>query len=129
MFSCEICEIVKNIFFTERLRWLLQNISFFNSSKGLWILIINKFAATQKGWLKIIFWILIKKSICHHLLVGISMIRSSHGRCSVLRGVLKIFAKFTGKHLCQSLFLNKFAGLRPATLSKRDSGTGVFRWI
>ena len=28
--------------------------------------------------------------------------------------VLRKFAKFTGKHLCQSLFLNKVAGLRPA---------------
>ena len=27
------------------------------------------------------------------------------------KGVLKNFAKFTGKHLCQSLFLNKVAGL------------------
>ena len=26
-------------------------------------------------------------------------------------GVLKNFAKFTGKHLCQSLFFNKVAGL------------------
>ena len=45
---------------------------------------------------------------------------------------VKNFAKFTGKHLCQSLFLdkvagliytslflNKVAGLRPATLSKK----------
>ena len=29
------------------------------------------------------------------------------------------FAKFTGKHLCQSLFFNKVAGLRPATLLKK----------
>ena len=35
------------------------------------------------------------------------------------KGVLKNFAKFTGKHLSQSLFFNKFAGLRPATLSKK----------
>ena len=28
-------------------------------------------------------------------------------RCSVKRCVLKTFAKFTGKHLCQSLFLTK----------------------
>ena len=28
-------------------------------------------------------------------------------RCSVKKGVLKNFAKFTGKHLCQSLFFNK----------------------
>ena len=27
------------------------------------------------------------------------------------KGVLKNFTKFTGKHLCQSLFLNKVAGL------------------
>ena len=38
--------------------------------------------------------------------------RSSHRRCSLDKGVLKHFAKFTGKHLCQSLFLNKVAGLR-----------------
>ena len=28
-------------------------------------------------------------------------------------GVLRNFAKFTGKHLCKSLFFNKDAGLRP----------------
>ena len=38
--------------------------------------------------------------------------RSSHRRCSVDKGVLKSFTKFTGKHLCQSLFFNKVAGLR-----------------
>ena len=32
-------------------------------------------------------------------------------RCSVRKGVLRNFAKFTGKHLCQSLFFNKVAGL------------------
>ena len=35
------------------------------------------------------------------------------------KGVLKNFAKFTGKHLCQSLFFNKVAGLKPATLFKK----------
>ena len=40
------------------------------------------------------------------------------------KGVLK-----TRKHLCQSLFFNKVAGLRPAILLERDSGTGVFRWV
>ena len=38
--------------------------------------------------------------------------RSSHRRFSVKKGVLKNFAKFTGKHLCQILFFNKVAGLR-----------------
>ena len=38
----------------------------------------------------------------------------------------KITQKFIGKPLCQSLFLNKVASLRPASLfEKRDSGTGV----
>ena len=35
------------------------------------------------------------------------------------KGVLENFAKFLGKHLCQSLFFNKVAGLRPATLLKK----------
>ena len=33
--------------------------------------------------------------------------------------ILKDFAKFTRKHLCQSLIFNKIAGLRPATLLKK----------
>ena len=45
--------------------------------------------------------------------------RSSHQGCSVRKGVLRNFAKFTGKHLCQSLFFNKVTGLRPATLLKK----------
>ena len=44
------------------------------------------------------------------------------------KGVLKNFAKFTGKYLCRSLFFNKVKSLKPATLLKRDSGTGVFLW-
>ena len=32
---------------------------------------------------------------------------------------IRNFAKFTGKHLCQSLFFNKVAGLRPTNLLKK----------
>ena len=35
------------------------------------------------------------------------------------KGVLKNFAKFTGKHLYGSLFYNKVAACKPATLSKK----------
>ena len=35
------------------------------------------------------------------------------------KNVLKNFAKFTGKHLCQSLFCNKVAGCQPANLLKK----------
>ena len=45
--------------------------------------------------------------------------RSSHPEVFCTKGVLKSFAKFTGTHLCQSLFYNKVADLRPATLLKK----------
>ena len=35
------------------------------------------------------------------------------------KGVLRNFAKFTGKHLCQRLFFNKVAGLSPVTLLRK----------
>ena len=38
--------------------------------------------------------------------------RSSHQRCSVRKGALKNFTKFTGKNPCKSLFFNKIAYLR-----------------
>ena len=45
--------------------------------------------------------------------------KSSHRRCSVRKGALRNFPKFTGKHLCQSLFFNKITGPRPVTLFKK----------
>ena len=48
-----------------------------------------------------------------------TLLRSSHRRCPIKKCVLKNFAKFTGKHLCQSLLFNKVVGLRPATLLKK----------
>ena len=56
--------------------------------------------------------------ICHsrhhkHLLVN--TIRSSRPELFCKKGVLKNFAKFTGKHQCQSLFFTKVEVLRPAT--------------
>ena len=43
------------------------------------------------------------------------------------KGVLRNSTKLTAIHLCQSLFFNKVAGLRPATSLKKGSGTGVFQ--
>ena len=45
--------------------------------------------------------------ILAHFRSIIALYRSTQRRCSVKRGVIKNFAKFTGKHLCQSLFLIK----------------------
>ena len=45
--------------------------------------------------------------------------RSSHREAFCKKGILKNFAKFTGKHLCQGLFFSKVAGLRAVTLLKK----------
>ena len=49
-----------------------------------------------------------------------SLSRNSRPEVFCKKGVLKIFAKFTGKRLCQRLFLNKFGGLSPAALLKKS---------
>ena len=54
-------------------------------------------------------------SISYFVLIS----RSSHPEVFCKKGVLRNFAKFTGKHLRQRLFFNKVAGLRPAFLLKK----------
>ena len=49
--------------------------------------------------------------------------RSSHQRCSVQKVVLRNFTKFTGKHLCQCLFLKKLQRLQRI---KNETLTQVF---
>ena len=56
----------------------------------------------------------------------VACVRSSHQRCSIKKGVLRNFAKFTEKHLCQSLFLNKVSGLKPASFIKKETLAQVF---
>ena len=46
------------------------------------------------------------------------MSRSSRLEVFYRKGVLRNFAKFTGKDLCQSLFFNKVAGLRTHFLTE-----------
>ena len=48
------------------------------------------------------------------------VIRSSHPKCSVKKRVLRNFAKFTGKNLCQSLFFNKLQASVCNFIEKRD---------
>ena len=43
--------------------------------------------------------------------------RSSRPEMLCKKGVLRNFTKFKGKHLCQSLFFNKVAGLRRLLLT------------
>ena len=45
--------------------------------------------------------------------------RSSHWRSSLRKGAFKNLAKYTGKHLLQSLFFNEVTGFKPTTLLKK----------
>ena len=60
-----------------------------------------------------------KLSMCFLLRSLTGGVRSNHRRCFVKIGVLRNIAKFTVKHLCQSLFFNKVADPRPATSLKK----------
>ena len=65
---------------------------------------------------------------CHNILHHrfLTAFRSSRPEVFCKKGVVKNFAKLTGKHLCQSRFFNKVAGLNPATLLKRETLEQVF---
>ena len=45
---------------------------------------------------------------------GVSCFEAATGNVLLKKGVLKNFAKLTGKHLCQNLIFNKVVGFRPA---------------
>ena len=56
----------------------------------------------------------------------INRFRSSRPEVFCKIGVVKKFAKFTGKHSRQGLFFNKVAGLRPATVLRKRLWRRVF---
>ena len=51
--------------------------------------------------------------------------RSNQQRCSVKKGVLRNFVKFTGKHLCLSLFFIRVAG-QACNFIKKETLAKVF---
>ena len=108
VFSCKFCEIYKNTF-SYRTPPVAASVNsctvtnFWSSKNSL----VKSFQKSIK-----VYW-----SDWHY--------RSSHRRCSIRKGALRNLAKFTGKHLFQSLFFNKLTGLRPA----QKSNAGVFLWI
>ena len=53
------------------------------------------------------------------------LLRNNHRSCSVRKSVLRNFAKFTGKYLCQSLSLNKVAG-QACNFIKKETLARVF---
>ena len=52
-----------------------------------------------------------KARVISHFVEDLIVDRSSHWKCSVRKVVLRISAKFRGKHLGQGLFFDKVAGL------------------
>ena len=52
--------------------------------------------------------------------------RGSRLKVFYKKNVIDIFAKLTWKHLCQSLYFNKVANLKPSTLLKKETPTQVF---
>ena len=54
------------------------------------------------------------------------LFKSSRPEVFCEKGVLIDVKKFTGKHLCRSLFFNKLRGLRPAILLKKRFSHGCF---
>ena len=67
---------------------------------------------TELVWLHFSEIVYLYKFIYHFSRVSMVLKRnrSSHRRCSARKGILRNFAKLTGKHLCQSLFFNKVTG-------------------
>ena len=112
--------------------WLkikLQNWEWVRMSHQYWLTVGHGVAKQKKRlderalryWIK---WSHLKTHIrILKLQVHVYKYRSSHQRCSVRKGVLRNFAKFIGRHLCQHFFFNKTADPRPATVLKKDSGT------
>ena len=47
------------------------------------------------------------------------LVRRSRPDVFCIKGVLRNYTNWTGKHMYQSLFLNKVTGLRPATLLRK----------
>ena len=101
-FPVNIAKIFRTAFFKEHLQWLLLKVKNNNS-------IPKRQSPKQKVF---------REDHKEHWVEKNWRDRSSHRSCSVKKGVLKNFAKFTGKHLCQCIFFIKVAGLRPATLLK-----------
>ena len=62
-------------------------------------------------------------TLCVRKLICDLPLRSSNSEVFYKKGVVKNFAKFTGKHLCWRLF--SLDSKRPTTLLKRDSKIGV----
>ena len=115
LIKLEICEIFKNTYSEEHLERLLLRVFQRTSLLG--------FKSPERLITMFVFYILNIKSVQTNtryfllLVNNLELIMSIWFRSSRLKvfckkGVLRNFTKFTGKHLCQSIFFNKNYGSR-----------------
>ena len=100
--------------------WLLVVVlEFFNSRSCIQHWSVSRFSLARNTQISVT-----RKDRIKQITFQIS--RSSYQRCSIIKGVLRNFAKFIGKHLCQSLFFNKVADLEPCNFIKKETLAQVF---
>ena len=126
LFNSEYCEIFQSTYFEEHLQMA--------ASENVFINVFINFTLKKPDFCNINIrnkWkclllfhdcFPVKFEFIHmQYFFGMVRNRSSHRRRSVRKDVLRNCAKFLGKHLRQSLFFNKVAGLR-----KKETLTRVF---
>ena len=92
--------------FTEYCETMRSSQTIF-SSLSIRVIIISNFALSEENLMLCIkiFFYQLSYLIKANKIFPLFFFRSSHRRCSVRKGILRSFAKFTGKRLCQASFL------------------------
>ena len=130
MFYCQFCEISKNTFFyrtppVAASEKCLETVFVFSVAvrgyrfnRGTLRLEENEQLACYFSWGRIFLTCLSLKPVGW---MRIKLFRSCNRRCSIKKGVLKNFAKFTGKHLHQSLFFFKSSSTQACNFIKIET--------
>ena len=100
-----------------------KNFANFTGKHLCWSLFLIKFHAFRLFLISTYLFILI------HTYLFILVFRSSRQEVFCKKGVLRNFAKFTGKHLCQSLFFNRCFSVNFAKFLRTTFLTEHLQWL
>ena len=126
-FRVNFAKFLRTTFLTENLWWLLLKTD--KCVVDTKLLFKKLELSTSKlDWSFYIVSIARKKVRAMICWMKFSSSRSSHPDVFCKEGALGNFAKFTGKHLCQSLFFNKVAGLGPPLKNQTNFQEHLFLW-